>query len=209
MKLLPRGTMAAGIVLLASSIAFGTPLPNPPFTSGGFVPPDSDVYKQESAVSKLLNKYAVSKTKCDQKAVLALQLAYEPPGAPKVPAVQAVWTACQAKVLLKYEATRDKLLLGGTPPCLNQAGIDAIRDQLDTQIGLLGPIVYCDDDGSGNAPDPVTGLNIPDFKNEAVGEVATAKVLTKAGRYAGKCYTLAAKYAFKLAGVLTPDILAK
>ena len=59
------------------------------------------------------------------------------------------------------------------------------------------------------APDPVTGLNIPDFKNEASGEVSAAKVLTKTGVSAGKCYSLALKYAFKLGGALPPDILAK
>ena len=201
------GTVIAGAVCLASSIATGTPLPNPPFMTGGFVPPDSDVYKQEVAVGKLLTKYALSKTKCDQKAVIALQLAYEPPGAPKVPDVQADWTECQGKVLLKYQVARDKLLLKGTPACLDQAGIDAIKGQLDTQIGLLGVVVYCDADAA--APDPVTGLNIPDFKNEASGEVAAAKVLTKTGRYGGKCYSLALKYAFKLGGTIPPDILAK
>jgi hypothetical protein len=209
MKRSTRGTVIAGAICLASGIAAATPLPDPPFDAaeGGFVPPDSDVYKQEVAVGKLLTKYALSKTKCDQKAVIALQLAYEPPGAPKVPDVQADWDECQAKVLLKYEVARDKLLLKGTPACLNQAGIDAIKGQLDTQIGLLGAVVYCD--GDAIAPDPETGLNIPDFKNEAVGEVAAAKVLTKVGRYGGKCYTLALKYAFKLGGVLPPDILAK
>jgi len=207
MKGSPGGTVIAGAICLASSIALATPLPNPPFMTGGFVPPDSDVYKQEVAVGKLLTKYALSKTKCDQKAVIALQLAYEPPGAPKVPDVQADWTECQGKVLLKYQVARDKLLLKGTPACLDQAGIDAIKGQLDTQIGLLGVVVYCDADAA--APDPVTGLNIPDFKNEASGEVAVAKVLTKTGRYGGKCYSLALKYAFKLGGVLPSDILDK
>ncbi len=55
----------------------------------------------------------------------------------------------------------------------------------------------------------MTGLNIPDFKIEASGEVSAAKVVTKAGVLAGKCYSLALKYAFKLGGVLTPDLLAK
>src|SRR5262249_45281905 len=91
---------------------------------------------------------------------------------------------------------RDKLLLKGTPTCLDQAGIDAIKAQIDAQFPLLGPIVYCDADAA--APDPVTGLNIPDKKQEAIGEGAAAKAVTKAGRAAGKCYTAAATAAFKL-----------
>ena len=110
-------------------------------------------------------------------------------------------------MLLKYEVTRDKLLLKGTPACLDQAGIDAIKGQLDAQIGLLGGVVYCDTGAA--APDPVTGLNIPDFKIEASGETSAAKVLTKTGVSAGKCYSLALKYAFKLGGTIPPDILAK
>lgn len=192
---------------IASAALAGTPLPNPPFSSGGFVPPDSTVFKQEVAVGKVVTKYAASIAKCDQTAVLALQLAYEPANQQKVPAVQNAWTACRAGAGTKYALLRDKLLLKGTPACLDQAGIDGIRAQIDAQFPLLGPIVYCDSDAA--APDPVTGLNIPDFKNEASGEVSAARVVTKAGTLAGKCYAKAVTYALKLGGTLTPDILAK
>jgi hypothetical protein len=197
-----------GVCAFMASGAFAaTPLPNPPFSSGGFVPPDSTVLKQEVAVGKVLTKYAGAIAKCDQKAVLALELAYEPANQQKVPAGQDAWTACRANAGTKYAALRDKLLLKGTPACLDQAGIDAIRAQIDAQFPLLGPIVYCDDDAA--APDPVTGLNIPDFKIEASGEVSAAKVVTKAGTLAGKCYTKAVTVAFKLGGTIPPDILAK
>jgi len=140
--------------------------------------------------------------------VLALQLAYEPANQQKVPAVQNAWTTCRAGASTKYAVLRDKLLLKGTPACLDQAGIDGIRAEIDAQFPLLGPIVYCDGDAA--APDPVTGLNIiPDFKIEASGEVSAAKVVTKAGTLAGKCYTRAVTYAFKLGGMLPPDILAR
>jgi hypothetical protein len=146
-------------------------------------------------------------TKCDQKAVIGLQLAYEPANMGKVPEVQDAWTACVAKVNDRYVLSRDKLLLKGTPPCLDQAGIDAIKAQIDAQIPLLGPIVYCDDDAA--SPDPVTMLNIPDFKIEASGEVSAAKVVTKAGLLASKCYTLALKYAFQGGGTIPQELLDK
>jgi hypothetical protein len=192
---------------IASAVFAGTPLPNPPFSSGGFVPPDSTVLKQEVSVGKVLTKYAGSIAKCDQKAVIGLQLAYEPANPTKIEDLQNQWTACRAAAGDKYAALRDKVLLKGTPACLDQAGIDAIRAQIDAQFPLLGPIVYCDGDAA--APDPVTGLNIPDFKIEASGEVSAAKVVTRAGTLAGKCYTKAVTSAFKLGGTLPPDILAK
>jgi hypothetical protein len=200
--------VTASAVGLAAGIALaGTPLPNPPFTTGGFVPPDSLAFKQEVSVGKLLSKYSLGRAKCDWSALIGLQLAYEPANMGKVPEVQQKWTDCQAKNGLKYTVTRDKLLLKGTPACLDQAGIDGIRAQIDAQFPLLGAIVYCDDGAA--APDPVTGLNIPDFKNEASGEVSAAKVVTKAGTLAGKCYSLALKYAFKFGGTIPPEVMPK
>jgi len=189
--------VSIGVSAFFAGAAFaGTPLPNPPFSNGGFVPPDSLTLKEEVSVGKLLTKYAASIAKCDQAAVIALQLAYEPANAQKVPAVQDKWNVCRANAGTKYGLGRDKLVLKGTPACLDAAGIDAIRAQIDLQFPLLGPIVYCDADAA--APDPVTGLNIPDKKQEAIGEVAAAKVVTKAGSVAGKCYTAAATAVFKL-----------
>jgi hypothetical protein len=200
-------TSVAAVALSAGIVFAGTPLPDPPFSSGGFVPPDSTVFKQEVNVGKLLTKYSSNLAKCDMKAVLALQLAYEPANAGKVPAVQQAWTDCITKTNLSYTTGRDKLLLKGTPACLDQAGIDAFRAQIDAQFPLLGPLVYCDDDAA--SPDPVTGLNIPDFKNEASGEVSASKVVVKAGVSAAKCYSKAVTTAFKFGGTIPPDILTK
>jgi hypothetical protein len=205
--------LVPGAIGLGAGIAVaGTPLPNPPFTTGGFVPPDSLAFKQEVTVGKLLSKYALGLAKCDQKALIGLQLAYEPANPTKIDDLQTAWTDCRTGVTLKYAALRDKLILKGTPTCLDQAGIDAIKAQIDGQFPLLAPLVYCD--GGAAAPDPVTGLNIPDFKNEANGEVAAAKVLIKAGTLAGKCYALALKAAFKSVslggdGSLDPSTLGK
>ncbi len=48
------------------------------------MPPDSLVFKQEVAVGKILSKYALTRTKCDQKALIGLQLAYEPANPTKI-----------------------------------------------------------------------------------------------------------------------------
>ncbi len=197
----------AATALLARMASAGTPLPDPPFSSGGFVPPDSLVLKQELAIGKILTKYATSRTKCDYAAVLGLQLAYTPANPTKITELQAKWTACTQKAIDYYTVGRDKLLLKGTPACLDQAGIDAIRAQLDVQLPALGSLVFCEDGGA--SPDPVTGIDIPDQKQDADGEVAAVKVLLKAGTYASKCLVKGVGYAFKYGGTLDPATLAK
>ncbi len=204
---LVRLMSVAAVALSASVVLAGTPLPDPPFSSGGFVAPDSLVYKQELNVGKLISKYSTNLAKCDQKAVINLQLAYEPANMAKVPEVQQAWTDCRAKNDLKYTTGRDKLLLKGTPACLDQAGIDAFRAAIDAQFPLLAPSIYCDHGAA--EPDPVTGINIPDFKNEASGEVSAAKVVLKVGTSAAKCYTKAFGLAFKFGGTIPPEYLPK
>jgi hypothetical protein len=203
------GLLVLGLstVLSAGIAAAGTPLPDPPFANGGFLPPDSIALKTEGYIGRLLSKYAATRGKCDYGAVLGLQLAYTPANPTKVAEVQAKWSACIAKVDAYYVKTRDKLLLKGTPPCLDQAGIDAIRAQLDVLLPALSSLVFCDDDGA--APDPVTGLNIPDKKQEADGETTVSKVLIKVGSYAARCLDKAALLAFKGGGWIDPVNLGK
>lgn len=200
-RLVGSSLCAAGVFLGRIALA-GTPLPDPPFSSGGFVPPTKLALTQELNVAKLISKYAGLRARCDQNALLALQLAYEPANTGKVPSVQQKWTYCVQKADLAYLTLRDRLLLKGTPGCLDQTAIDAIRALVDAQLAILGPIVYCDADAA--APDPVTGLNIPDFKKEAEGEVSAAKAILKAGRYADRCYMKAVTLIFKRLGTLLP-----
>jgi hypothetical protein len=200
-------SVSVAVFAVATALA-GTPLQNPPFSSGGFVPPDATTLKQESYVSRLLGKYAAYVGKCNASAVVKLQLAYEPENQMKVPDMQAWWTACIAKAGARYVYDRDRVITTyGTPPCLDQAGIDAIRAQIDALIPGLAPTIYCDDDAA--APDPVTGLNIPDFKIEAIGEVAMSKVVTKVGAAVAKCLDKAVGTTFKLGGALDDYTLQK
>jgi hypothetical protein len=199
--------MSLVAVALAAGVASGTPLPDPPFSSGGFVPPDSIVYKQEYFVSRALTKYAVKTAKCDIRALVDLQLAYEPANPTKIAEVQQAWTACRAAVLDRFNIERDRLLLRGTPACLDQAGIDAVRAQVDAEFPPLQAIVFCDDGAA--SPDPVTGINIPDFKNEAEGEKDVAKLVMKLGPLAWKCYLKAVVYARKFGGTIPPELMTK
>ena len=200
-------SISLAAVAVSAGIAFGTPLPDPPFSSGGFVPPDRLVYRQESLVSRTIEKYAAKSAQCDYKAVVGLQLAYMPANPTKIDELQQAWIACRAKIAARYVVERDRLLLKGTPACLDQAGIDAIRAQVDAEFGPLQAIVFCDDEGA--APDPVTGLDIPDAKKEAEGEQDVAKLVIKLGRSSWKCFLKAVVLAQKFGGAIPPEYMPR
>lgn len=204
-RLVVSSLCASGVVLGGMAIA-GTPLPDPPFSSGGFVPPTKTVLTQELNVAKLISEYAGKRAKCDQFALIALQLAYEPVGMPNVPEVQQKWTECVQKVGLFYTVQRDKLLLEGSPACLGQTGMDVLRAMTDALTSALAQTVYCDGDAA--APDPVTGLDIPDLRQEAEGEVSAAKGILEANLSASTCYMKAVSVAFKFVpslGMIPPS----
>ena len=200
--------VSGSAIVFSAQVLMAGPLPDPPFQFGGFNPPDQNVLKQELAVGKIISKYAAARASCDQKAVSGLQKAYPPAGdGSKVLDNQTKWTACVAAANAKYVAARDKQLIKGTPPCLNQAGIDAIKSQLDALTPPLAALLYCDDGAA--SPDPTVGINIPDDKNEAKGEVSAAKNALKAGTDAGKCYDKAASAVFKNGGTILAADLTK
>jgi hypothetical protein len=201
-------SLSLAAVALATGAAFaGTPLPDPPFSSGGFLPPDRIVHRQELSVSKVLANYARKSAKCDYVAVEGLQLAYQPANPTKIAELQQKWTDCRNAIAVRYALERDKVLSRGTPACLDQAGIDAVRAQIDAEFPPLQGIVFCDD-GSAS-PDPVTNLNIPDFKNEANGEVLVAKLTIRLGYLSWKCYLKALVYAIKFGGTIPPEVMPR
>jgi hypothetical protein len=171
--------------LLASSAAFAVTLPDPPFTGGGYVPVTKDVLKQELGVLKVLVKYGVKRATCDSALIDDLTLAYTSNAGTKIVAVQTKWVECVNKVADRYAYERDKLLLKGTPACLGQSAIDALRADLDAQLAAGSSVAYCDGDNA--APDPVTGLNVPDKVQEATGEAEAGKRIVKSYYEALKC----------------------
>jgi hypothetical protein len=196
MDRLSFGSFLGLVTLLAvAPPATATPLPDPPFSGGGFIAPSTDVLRQEEKVVKLLQTITRKRAICDWTAVVPLQLAYTPANPTKIEEVQAKWTECVQRSDQYYAASRDRLLAKGLPSCLDAAAIDSLRASGDAVLAALSSVIYCDDDGA--APDPVTGLNIPDKKQETIGETGTAKILVKAWHYTGKCYSYAAKLAFR------------
>lgn len=201
------GLACSAISAVAAAAALATPLPNPPFTGGGFVAPSRDVLRQEEYVLKALNNYAKKRTTCDSIAVNSLQLAYTPVNGDKIAAVQAKWQACVQYANEYYAKFRDRALDKGTPACLDQAGIDAQQAAVTASVAAIASQVYCDGDGA--APDPVTGLNVPDKKQEAIGELELSKLALKSRLYASKCLSKGASLAQKLGGVFSPTDVDK
>ncbi len=74
---------------------------------------------------KVIAKYGVKRATCDSALIDDLVLAYTSNAGSKIMAVQDKWVACVQKVEDRYVYERDKVLLKGTPACLDQAGIDA------------------------------------------------------------------------------------
>jgi hypothetical protein len=205
---LPRLVGTATFVFLATAPAHAaTPLPNPPFADGGFVAPSYVTYKQEYYALRTLVAYSARRLKCDLHALGALTLAYTPNNPTKIADVQSAWTACIQYVDDYYTRYRDRLLVKGTPACLDLAGLDALRATLDQQAAQNATVVFCD--GSGAAPDPVTGLDVPGQKPISDGEIAAATVLWKATYYADRCYLKFAGLALKEGGTLTPADVSK
>lgn len=186
-----------GLVTLLAVVspATGAPLPDPPFSGGGFIAPSSDVLRQEERVIKLLAQVMRKRATCDWTAVTQLQLAYTPTQQTKVDAAQAKWTACVQRIDEFYGTTRDRLLARGLPSCLDATAFDLVHAAQDAMLAALASTIYCDADGA--APDPVTGLDIPDKKQETIGETSVAKIVVKAWHITSKCYSKAAKLAFK------------
>ncbi len=94
--LLPLALLAAGPSPAA------TPLPFPPFTGGGFVPPTKDALRQEVSVLKVLAKYAYKRSSCDSALLDDLTLAYTSASGTKITAVQEKWVECVGKVDTRY-----------------------------------------------------------------------------------------------------------
>ena len=190
------GLALLALCLLANGPASAaTPLPFPPFAGGGYVPPTKDVLKQEITVLKVLSKYAAKRAYCDDALLDDLVLAYTSAAGTKIMAVQEKWVECVAKVEARYVHERDEALAKGTPSCLDQPAIDALRAQIDAQLAVRGAVAYCDGDNA--APDPVTSLNVPDKVKESSGEIEAAERIVKSHNEALKCLAYIAPRIFR------------
>lgn len=197
--LLPLALLAAGPSPAA------TPLPFPPFTGGGFVPPTKDALRQEVSVLKVLAKYAYKRSSCDSALLDDLTLAYTSASGTKITAVQEKWVECVGKVDTRYLYDRDKVLLKGTPACLDGPAIDALRAQIDGLLAASNAIALCDDDGA--APDPVTSLDVPDKVKEADGETEAAARIAKSYQEAVKCLAYVLPRMFREQAVSSDNVL--
>jgi hypothetical protein len=202
----PTGLVSAAMmaIVLASDLAgASTPLPDPPFPGGGFVPPTEDVLKKEDLAWKMLASYRRKRAACDYALIDDLHLAYTPANPTKIAAVQEKWNTCVAKVSARFDYERDRLLAKGAPACLDAPLLDSLRAALEGLVAAEASVVFCDDDGA--APDPVTGLDVPDKKQEVTGEVAVAKLVVKSAYETTRCHMNVLRRIVRDGGSVTPD----
>lgn len=183
------------MVLVAGVALAGTPLENPPFTNGGFVPPNKDVLKAELGSGGIVTKYTGAVTKCDQNAVKALEKATTAADPVKVTEAEAKHAACVAKANTKFTDAVAKIIAKGkNPACLDTTAINGIKGQLDALLAVNNPIVYCDSTQGVNV---ATGFNIPANKDVAKGETGVGAAAVKAGSAVAKCFNKSVDGDFK------------
>lgn len=183
----------AAAVFVASSALAGTLLPDPPFTNGGFVPPNKDDAKAEKAVAGNLNKYGGASSKCTQKLVSASTKAAGDAG--KLADAATKYSDCTTKANTKYSDGAAKIASKPHNACSDVGPQAAHKANLDLQIGILTPILFCDNSGGVNA-----GVNYPTSLDQAKTEVAVSGIAVKAGQAVGKCFTNTTDKVFKAAG---------
>lgn len=185
-------TISGTAMVLAAGVALaGTPLENPPFTNGGFVPPNKDVLKAETASGGIVTKYTGAITKCDQKLVVALNKAGIDLG--KIADANTKWNDCKLKANTKFnDSVVKQIAKGKNPSCLDGAAIGGIKGQIDALLAINNPLVYCD-----GPTDPGSGFKIPTTSNFAKGETGVGAAAVKAGSAVAKCFNKSVDADFK------------
>lgn len=187
MKIKFLAATSGSIVALAAGIALaGTPLENPPFANGGFVPPNKDVLKAETGTGNIVSKYTAASAKCTQNAVKALEKAYTAADAGKIADANTKLTDCVNKANTKFnDGIAKQLAKGDNPPCLQNAQINALKANIDGLLAVNNPIVVCD---AGQGVDPGSGLNVAANKDVAKGEIGVGAAAVKTGGAVAKCF---------------------
>lgn len=192
----PAAVLLGSMAVFAGTASAGTPLPNPPFTNGGFVAPDKDNAKAEKLVAGNLNVYGGKSSLCTQ--ILVNSSTKAAGDATKLATAATKFGDCNTKNLDLYTKKATKIASKPHNSCLDVGPQQAFRASLDLQIGLLTPILFCDASGGVNA-----GVNYPSTKDQAKAEISVAKIAVKGGQSVGKCFSNTADAVFKAAGDAT------
>lgn len=175
--------IAAGAILAGTAGA--TPLPNPPFTEGGFVPPNDDVLKAEQSVSKTVAKAVGNGAKCYTKGVANIFAGKAGPEG------DGGVNTCLNDPAKGVAAKAQAAIIGklATYPAAVQACLAANAGTLlglQSQTQGLLPQALC----SGSTPLPAaygTGALLPDDKDTLKTVLSSIGIFSKAGAGVQKC----------------------
>src|SRR5262249_13242921 len=164
----------------------GAPLPNPPFSDGGFVPNNAGILRAEQGASTALSTLIRSSAKCIEKAVGADFKADSD--------IALDESNCRSKALNQYQRTLSRLSLPAclTAPVLQSLATGSMPDGVVTHLDNVAAQVYCDGPSSAS-----TGVNTPSSHDALLAEVGIWKAFGKAFAAARKCADRAVKDLFQ------------
>jgi len=144
---MPKRIVVLSTLLLSRLVAAQTPLPDPPFINGGYLPPDETSAQVEDQVAAfLLGDDRAVNVHCVAKLVTGLFHANQSGNAAMAAEVAAEYGDCRHAAYDDWVAFRDALVsAGGVPACL---ALDVVHGTIENVTYLTLANIFCD----GTAP---------------------------------------------------------
>jgi len=144
---MPSRVLVLSALLLSRLVAAQTPLPDPPFINGGYLPPDvTSAQFEDQLAAFLLGDDRAAHVHCVTKLVAGLFHANQSGNAAMAAEVGAHYNDCRAAAYTGWVAFRDALVAaGGVPACLT---LDAVHATIENVTYLTLANIFC----NGTAP---------------------------------------------------------
>jgi len=156
---MPSRVLVLNALLLSRLVAAQTPLPDPPFINGGYLPPDATSAQVEDQLAAfLLGDDRAAHVHCVAKLVTGLFHANQSGNAAMAAEVAAKYNDCRHAAYYDWVAFRDALVsAGGIPACLAAPlALDAVHGTIEDVTYLTLANIFCD----GTAPSVEPRINI-------------------------------------------------
>ena len=144
---MPSRVLVLSALFLSRLVAAQTPLPDPPFINGGYLPPDvTSAQVEDQLAAFLLGDDRAAHVHCVAKLVTGLFHADQSGNAAMAAEVSANYNDCRAAAYHGWVAFRDALVAaGGIPACL---ALDAVHATIESATYLTLANIFC----AGTAP---------------------------------------------------------
>src|SRR5262245_19325211 len=144
---MPSRVLVLSALLLSRLVAAQTPLPDPPFINGGYLPPDATSAQVEDQLAAfLLGLDRAAHVNCVARLVPGLFRANRSGNAAMVAEVSAKYSDCRRAAYEGWVAFRNGLVAaGGIPACLaGPLDLDAVHGQIESVTYLTLANIFCD-----------------------------------------------------------------